>query len=173
VTIDERAIMKRILAKCALDPMGDHGVMHWARVLENGLILAESTGADPDVLALFAMFHDSRRENEFEDPQHGWRGAEFAKQLRGELFELDDARFELLYDACRWHTNSIGLTDVTIHTCWDADRLDLPRLGIPVDPEKLKTAAARKLIREASKRACANHAPAAILRRWGVPHEQG
>lgn len=166
--IDERGIMEAILAGYRLDPEGAHGPRHWARVLANGLRLAKTTGADTDVVTLFAMFHDSRRENEFDDPQHGLRGATLARDLRGELFELDDARFELLYAACRWHTDSIGLTDLTIHTCWDADRLDLPRVGITVDPGKLKTAAARKMIRETTKRAEANHGPAAILRRWGV-----
>ncbi len=42
---------------------GIHGVVHWARVLENGLRLASTTGAHLGVVSLFAVFHDSRRES--------------------------------------------------------------------------------------------------------------
>ena len=37
---------------------GLHGVTHWARVYENGLRLAPATGADEQILLLFALFHD-------------------------------------------------------------------------------------------------------------------
>jgi hypothetical protein len=35
--------------------------------------------------------------------------------------------------------------DPTVGACWDADRLDLPRVGVTVDPRLLSTAAARNL----------------------------
>jgi len=34
--------------------------------------------ADPDVVFCFALFHDSMRFNEFDDPEHGRRGGELA-----------------------------------------------------------------------------------------------
>ena len=37
---------------------GDHGVSHWARVLENGLRLAEETGANVEVVSRAGMRHD-------------------------------------------------------------------------------------------------------------------
>jgi len=52
-------------------PLGkdsDHGPEHWKRVEANGLLLAKEMGADVTVVRLFALFHDSRRENEFTDP---------------------------------------------------------------------------------------------------------
>ena len=73
---------------------------HWARVLENGLRLAEETGADLGVVRLFAVLHDSRRVNEATDPDHGPRAAEFARSLRGRLFDLPDHEFRLLHRAC-------------------------------------------------------------------------
>lgn len=44
-----------------------------------------------------------------------------------------------------WHLQSDGHTDadITVQTCWDADRLDLGRVGINPAPEKLCTIAAR------------------------------
>src|SRR5262245_19305144 len=114
------AIVAEILRGYALPARGFHGVVHWARVLENGLRLAESTGANAAVVQLFAVFHDSRRENEGTDPAHGRRGANLAAELRGRLFELPDADFELLYRACEWHTEGRTDPDLTVQTCWDA-----------------------------------------------------
>ena len=62
-----------ILREYALAWNGTHGVSHWARVLENGRRLAEETGANIQVIQLFAVFHDSRRLNEGFDDGHGQR----------------------------------------------------------------------------------------------------
>ena len=112
------------------DAYSVHGPRHWRCVEQNGLRLARRTGADVLVVRLFAWFHDSRRENDFTDPAHGRRGAAFAASLRGECFELEDAAFETLSFACAWHTDKVFSEDPTVGTCWDADRLDLGRVGI-------------------------------------------
>ncbi|MGC3969149.1 MAG: hypothetical protein QM775_17825 [Pirellulales bacterium] len=108
----------------------------------------------------------ARRESEGHDPQHGLRGGELARSLRGTLVHLDDERFELLYEACRLHT--AGLTDAepTIQACWDADRLDLGRVGVMPRRDRLCTDAARSLIDWADERACGRYEPADILRSW-------
>jgi uncharacterized protein len=107
-----------------------HGPAHWRRVERNGLVLAERTGADVDVVRLFALFHDSQRENDGTDAGHGARGAEYAKSLRDTAYDLSDDQFEVLHFACVWHTDRQHHKDPTIGTCWDADRLDLGRVGI-------------------------------------------
>lgn len=112
-----------------------HGPDHWRRVERNGLLLATRTGADIAIVRLFALFHDSRRENEDRDDGHGARGAEYASALRGIEYDLPDERFDLLHYACVWHTRGGHHTDSTIATCWDADRLDLGRVGIIPSPE--------------------------------------
>ena len=91
---------------------------HWARALENGLRLAELTGANADVVKLFAIFHDSRRVNESTDMGHGRRGAELAAQLRGDVFELPDPEFQLLYAACAGHEHGMIDASVAVQTCW-------------------------------------------------------
>ncbi len=68
-------ILYAVLEDYALPWGGDHGVAHWARVLENGLRLAKETGANVEVVRLFAVLHDSRRVNEAMDPDHGPRAA--------------------------------------------------------------------------------------------------
>jgi len=62
--LDLKPIVQAILKDYALSLHGPHGVGHWARVLENGLRLAELTEANADAVRLFAIFHDSRRMNE-------------------------------------------------------------------------------------------------------------
>ena len=165
---DMAAIMSEILRGYALPVRGDHGVVHWARVLENGLRVADAIGADREVVALFALFHDSRRVNECRDDGHGERGGEFARSLRGSLVHLDDARFELLFEACRLHTDGYTTGDPTLLACWDADRLDLGRVGITPRPHRLCTDAARELLAWAHERATGGHEPDDVLASWGI-----
>jgi uncharacterized protein len=122
-----------------------HGPDHWRRVERNGLLLATHTGADIGVVRLFALFHDSRRENDGWDDGHGIRGAEYAATLRGSAYILSDDRFELLRYACVWHTDGKHHDDPTIATCWDADRLDLGRVGIIPDPAFMSTDFGREI----------------------------
>jgi uncharacterized protein len=163
-----QAIMRAILDGYALPLRGYHGVVHWARVFENGLRVAELNGADVDVVTLFALFHDSRRVNENHDNGHGLRGAELAHSLRGTLVHLADDRFEKLFEACRLHTDGLTEADPTLQACWDADRLDLGRVGVTPAANRLCTDAARGLIKWANERAVGNYAPTHILSAWGI-----
>jgi len=160
---DVAAIMAVILDGYALPVRGFHGVVHWARVLENGLRIAEDNGADPEVVTLFALFHDSRRVTDGRDDDHGLRGGELARSLRGELVHLDDDRFDLLFEACRLHTEGLVVGDRTLLACWDADRLDLGRVGITPDPRRLCTNAGRELLAWAHARAVEWHEPVEVL----------
>lgn len=137
--IDFAAIMEHVFANRPY--LSDvHGIEHWHQVEYNGLFLASRTGADVDVVRLFAIFHDSKRFDDGYDPGHGERGAEFARECReAKLFEIDDERFEKLYHACKFHTHECRNDDSTISTCYDADRLDLGRVGFPLDPQKMAT----------------------------------
>ena len=129
----------------ALDWHGIHGAPHWSRVRLNGLKLAESTGARGHVVELFAFLHDARRLNDDHDPQHGHRAAQLAGELNGRFYELPPDELSLLQAACRGHSDGHRAGhDVTVLTCWDADRLGLGRVGIRPLPERLCTAAARQ-----------------------------
>ena len=109
---------------------GHHGLEHWMRVLINGRLLAEYNGADIEVIEHFALVHDVMRESENLDLHHGPRAADFVKSLVGTWITLDDQQLQKLMDACRYHSVGRLDRDVTIQTCWDADRLDLGRIGI-------------------------------------------
>lgn len=126
-----------------LEWQGLHGSAHWARVRLNGLHLAHRNGANTRVIEYFAFLHDSCRENDGRDPEHGPRAACFACTIRTHHIHLDDGEFTLLIAAIEGHTFRRNHEDVTVRTCWDADRLDLARVGTDPDPARLCTAAAR------------------------------
>ncbi len=140
---DVGAVLAAAKAHVAVELHGIHGVAHWTRVRENGYRLARDTGADKGVVALFAALHDCCRETDGYDLGHGERAAEFAASLRGSLVALPGDRFESLFEAIRDHEKGFTRADVTVMTCWDADRLDLGRVGIRPDPKRLCTAAAK------------------------------
>jgi len=151
--LDPRLI-QRVLGQYQLHLRGLHGPGHWARVHTNGVLLCDLTGARRDVVELFALFHDCRRFDEGFDLDHGPRAAQLVREVRGEWFELDDEGLELLALACRDHSQGLTAGDLTVQTCWDADRLDLDRVGIRPRADRLCTEAARdpRLIEEAVAR---------------------
>jgi uncharacterized protein len=137
----------------ALGPHSLHGPDHWQRVERNGLQLAAESGADVLVVRLFAVLHDSNRLNEVTDPEHGSRAAAWATELRREgRIDVTDAQFALLTEACVYHDKGRVSGDATIGTCWDADRLDLPRVGITPAERFMSTAAGKRLARDAGTR---------------------
>jgi uncharacterized protein len=123
---------------------GFHGKDHWLRVLNNAREIAAATGANLRVVELFAVLHDSQRQNENYDPEHGTRAADYANTLRGIWFEADDAEMALLIEACRYHSDGHTGSDVTVQTCWDADRLDLGRVGVRPDARYMCTSYAKR-----------------------------
>ena len=169
-----KPVLQAILVDYELPLGGYHGVAHWARVLENGRGLAGETGANVEVVSLFAVLHDSRRINEGTDPDHGRRGAEFAVKLRGDVFDLDNHEFRLLCRACEGHTDERTHPDVTIQTCWDSDRLDLGRVGITPHPSRLCTETAKRseTINWAHGRASFGVVPEFVLSDWEIDLER-
>jgi uncharacterized protein len=163
-------VLQTVLEDYALPLDGYHGVAHWARVLENGRRLASETGANIEVVSLFAILHDSRRINEGSDPEHGPRAAKLAAVLRGNVFDLEDEDFVLLERACHGHTHERTHPDITIQTCWDADRLDLGRVGITPHPSRLCTEVAKRpdILEWADGRGAFNVVPAFVLEEWGI-----
>ncbi len=161
-------LINAIRSQYSLHWRGIHGVAHWARVLENGMRLSSVTGARIEVVRLFAVFHDSRRLNDDHDPNHGRRGADLAAQLRATHFQISNEDFELLRFACANHTSGKTAADITIQTCWDADRLDLGRVGIRPHPKHLCTDAAKDpaIISWAYERSIRNFTPGFVKTDW-------
>jgi uncharacterized protein len=141
---DAARLVDAVLERSTGKDSSIHGESHWQRVAAAGLaLLPETPGADPALVFLFALFHDSMRLNDNLDPLHGPRGAALATQLRGEAFDLQDAEMDLLAFACQEHTTGGVGPNSNVGVCWDADRLNLWRVGITPDPRFLSTEAAR------------------------------
>jgi len=122
-----------------------HGEDHWRKVAIVGRHLAAaSPEADEELVVLFALIHDMRRENDDHDPQHGPRAALLARALNADFLGLEPARLDLLAEAIDGHTRMGPSADPTIGVCLDADRLNLWRVGITPDPRFLSTAFARR-----------------------------
>ncbi len=164
----DAALIQKILETYTLPIFGIHGIRHWARVYENGMELRKQTSASKKVVGLFAVFHDSKRINESVDPGHGVRAAEFMRSFSDAYLDLTEEEFTLLYTACANHTEARTNPDVTVQTCYDADRLDLVRAGIRVDPHRLCTSAAKspELIAWANERSLNDHCPSFVDDIW-------
>jgi uncharacterized protein len=50
----------------------------------------------------------------------------------------------LLCHACKLHSDGFITADLTVQACWDADRLDLGRVGVKPDPRYLCTSYAKR-----------------------------
>ena len=97
--------------------------------------------------SLFALFHDCCREDEHDDPEHGLRSARWVEQMarRGRLPGLARPELRDLVQACAEHSEGRTSGPLLVMICWDADRLDLGRVGIEPDPARLCTEAARAM----------------------------
>ena len=128
--------------------MGDysiHGISHWDRVAQNADALLTSD-VDELVVKAFAYMHDVERIDDGDDWQHGLRAAMLVDEIRTTMLVfLNDQEIEQLKEACRLHTLRHRTEDATVNACFDADRLDLGRVGITPDPDKMATTAGRIL----------------------------
>ena len=137
-----------------MDHSGFHGFDHWMRVLHNGRLLTEIENANLKIVELFCLLHDTQRRDEERDPEHGHRAAHYAQTLRGVWFDVSDNEMELLTEALTYHSDGYTEGDITVQVCWDADRLDLGRVGLRPRADRLctKTAKSQFVIEAAYRR---------------------
>lgn len=119
------------------------------KVSERGLYLAERTpGADETVIQLFGFLHDCQRKTEGIDQRHGLRAGEHIKNIRNNLLKgLTDDQFEKLEYAITFHNAGLTDDDPTIGCCWDADRLEIGRVGMRIKKRFMSTEAGKRLAR--------------------------
>jgi uncharacterized protein len=131
-----------------------HGTQHWLQTAATGhRIVQRVPEADAAVVLVFAVVHDALRHGDGSDPDHGARAAALVEDLaRSGTLTLSATQLELLTAACRDHSLPRVSEDPTIAACWDADRLDLNRIGVVPAEEWLSLAVSRELalVRETS-----------------------
>lgn len=149
-------IVEIAIRKSVLPIDGIHGIHHWNRVWENGKRISEITGANIHVVELFSFLHDCCRKSDNNDPEHGPRASKLVKGLVGDFITGEEVEIYQLILAIKDHTNGNIINDMTIATCWDADRLDFGRIGIKPNKKYLNTIIKenREFIEEAYKRSC-------------------
>lgn len=137
-----------------------HGIRHCANVLRFALMIAEAKGlsqSQRETLAAAAVFHDSRRQSEGRDREHGRRSAEYYRDFCEHTgMEFDPVCFEIIV----WHSRSMETGRPKIEEACpdredaillykifkDADSLDLFRLDpYAVDADRLRTPEATAL----------------------------
>jgi len=139
-------LKRKIVAQFKLCINSIHGIKHWKNVERIGKYLTKRNGADFEIVRLFAYLHDSKRENDDHDSEHGLRASKFVKKLYGKkLLNISEKQLEQLIFACKHHSNPSAKNDnATIQTCWDADRLDFWRLGERPEKDLLYTDIAKQ-----------------------------
>ena len=128
--VDTASLLREAEARFKLSPKSIHGPAHWKAVLANGMLLADALPADRSFVAVFALLHDCRRENEWDDPRHGARAADVAREINGRFFDFEPDRLTRLTEALHWHDVGKVHSDIDISCCWAADRIELRRVGI-------------------------------------------
>lgn len=138
-----------------------HGPAHWVRVHRFGSLLSGYCGlpeTERHCVEIFALTHDLGRVDDNGGNQHALDGADYFREYATAVFpDMEDRALDWVETAIRHHSD--GLTaDVAdrqglfahlageresvrlmIGCCWDADRLDLLRLGMSPRAEKMST----------------------------------
>lgn len=117
--------------KFKIDLDGIHGRRHWASVTRNAQRIVKADGGDLAVATCFGMLHDCCRLTDGNDRKHGYRASELMLRIN---LGLNPKQLRLLFLAIRSHSEAQVSTEPTVGACWDADRLDLPRIGTAEDP---------------------------------------
>lgn len=154
-----QAIMEAVMQIYDEDTLGMyHGPDHWRRVVANSIRASRSLGIDPLPGVVFGWVHDSQRWDENSDPLHGPRAAQFVRDNAGpgELFGfLPEHTVQEIATACELHSDGMTEGSRILQACWDADRLDLWRVGVQPDPDCLCTDWAKQPHIIAAARHCA------------------
>ncbi len=129
----ERIILSNYTLK-----QGLHGFEHVKRVVENAKLIArEECPQNFDDAVIGAYLHDIGRTDDGSGNEHAIKGARIAKDLLEKHWPHLDAK-RILF-AIEVHADGTTTKDPLIGAIWDADRLDIPRIGGNIRPQFLST----------------------------------
>jgi uncharacterized protein len=133
-----------------------------------GALLAEHEGLPEPArrcVEIFSLVHDLARLDDGGGNQHAIDGAMYLDEVLPAIFgPLPQEHIETIRAAIRYHSDGMtasvarecglfealeGPPDLVIRTigcCWDADRLDLPRVGIHPDANLMSTESWREVL---------------------------
>ena len=88
----------------------------------------------------FVYLYNKCHLDDWTDIEHGVRAANMLSTIRNTILrDFTDEEVSLLERACRYHIAEHRTGNPTIDVCFDADRLDLGRVGIVPNPKRMAT----------------------------------
>lgn len=128
---------------------GLHGFGHIERVVEYAKLIAkkECPGKYEDII-VGAYLHDVGRIDDSENNEHALKSAEIAEFLISRHWPWLDKK--KIVEAIKYHADGDVTDDHVIGAIWDADRLDLDRIGKVIDCNLLSTKTAKKILSKKS-----------------------
>jgi uncharacterized protein len=139
----QRKIAPALEARLPLGESPVHGYEHARRVGLFAEILAWQYGADMFAAVVAAYCHDCARENDGPDPGHGARSWQRCAGVLRDLFP--GLPMKALRLAIEDHSLGSTTQAPLIASLWDADRIDLMRLGYELDPLRFSRPEALRL----------------------------
>ncbi len=128
---------------CSCEELDIHGMPHLRQVALTAGRLAVLVGCDVESAVVAGFLHDCARVHDGGGNRHAHDSAVLARRLLKTFYpHLDAPR---LCEAIARHADGRTTDDPLAACLWDADRLDLCRLGIEADPRLLSTRAARRV----------------------------
>ncbi|KPK51654.1 MAG: hypothetical protein AMS22_10545 [Thiotrichales bacterium SG8_50] len=165
---ETNTIIKRLMPFAGHPRSRIHGPAHWARVHRFGQALSEHLDLSRDgtqCVAVFAWTHDLARIDDGGGNQHAHDGASLLDPAWATVFpDLSVEQVELVRTAVRYHSDGLTAEAAYYHgyfdhlghdddeviaiigCCWDADRLDLLRLGAQPKTRYMSTDGWRKVL---------------------------
>ncbi len=131
---------------CTCRGLGLHGISHLRRVAILSGRLAEAVGEDVESAVVMGFLHDCARRNDGNDLEHPHDSAVLARGLIERFFP--HLEVDRICDAIEGHAGGEVTTDPLTACLWDADRLELKRIGRTIDLELLSTKVAKRLARK-------------------------
>jgi len=130
---------------CTCRGLGLHGVSHLRRVAILSGRFAVAVGEDVESAVVVGFLHDCARKKDGNDLEHAHDSAVLARKLIERFFPHLDV--DRICDAIEGHAEGEVTTEPLAACLWDADRLELKRIGRTIDIDLLSTEVARRLVR--------------------------
>jgi hypothetical protein len=146
---DQDALMAALCEVSLLATLPSTGRLHWLAVAQRTQSLIQAGAAGNATVAyLFGLIHACCRETEDDDSDRRARAVQMVQILRDrQLVVISEDEADLLRTAIATYAYAPAGWSATLAVCFDAQRLELARRGLPVDEWTLSTPQAVSLLR--------------------------
>jgi len=132
------------IAFCHSSETETHGLPHLRNVSYTAGRIASAVNEDIEAAVVAGFLHDCARQDDNGGREHAYESALMARGIIQEHYP--HLEVERLYACIALHADGKVTEDMLIGSVWDADRLDLARIGIEVREEFLSTLIAKRIV---------------------------